>query len=75
MHNPILEPKRNQDGSIDIRHYAREAHAERRAAKDAAMRSFARATRRTLGVITAIIAFWNMPPLGASGSSKDMPYR
>lgn len=75
MQNPILEAKRNHDGSIDIRHYAREAHAERLAVRNAAMRVLARGTRRTLGAVIALIAFWNIPALGSSNASKDMPYR
>jgi hypothetical protein len=75
MHNPIFEPKRNEDGSIDIRSYAREAQAERRAVRNAAMRALARGTKRTICAVIALAAFWNIPALGSSGTSKEMLYR
>jgi hypothetical protein len=74
MQNEIFETKRTPEGAIDIQHYARSALAERRAAKNKAMRKLGRGTKRVTLTILGFVMFWNIPPMGSSGA-KDMPYR
>lgn len=74
MQNEIFETKRTPEGAIDIQHHARLAHAERRAAKNKAMRNLGRGTKRVTLAVLGFVMFWNIPPMGSSGS-KDMPYR
>lgn len=73
MQNPALDVKRNEDGSIDIRDYARAAAEERRLAKCNALRTAAHGGKRAILSLIALIGFWNIPPLG--GSSKEMPFQ
>jgi hypothetical protein len=74
MQIEALEPKRTPEGAIDIRHHARAGLAARQVAKNNAMRTIGRGTKRAVLAVFAIVAFWNIPALGSS-SSKDMPYR
>jgi hypothetical protein len=74
MQLQALEVKRTEDGSIDFNHYARNAQAERRAARTTAMKALARGAARTMALLIAFVAFWNIPPLG-SIESKGLPYR
>lgn len=69
-----FEARRTPEGAIDIRHYAIAAAAERRAARTGAMRKLGRGTRRAFLAVLGFFAFWNIPPMGSSGS-KDLPYR
>ncbi len=75
MQNQAFEPRRTPEGAIDIGHYAGQATAERRAVRAATMKIVGRATRRTIVAVIAIVAFWNIPPMGNSTGSKDTPYR
>ena len=74
MQNRTFKIERTPEGAIDVRHYARIAAAERREAKHSAIRTLGRFSRKGLLAMGAILAFWNIPPMG-SGSSKEMPYR
>ena len=74
MQNEAFEAKRTPEGAIDIQHYARSALAERREARGKAMRAIGRGTKRVTLAILRFVIFWNIPPMGSSGS-KDMPYR
>ncbi len=69
-----LETRRTPEGAIDVRHYARAAAAERNEVRAAAMRTLGRASKRAVLFVAAFFTFWNVPPMGSSGS-KDMPYR
>lgn len=74
MHNQAFETKRTPEGTIDVRHYARIAAAERNETRTNAARMIGRGTKRALLAIAGFFMFWNIPPMG-SGGSKDMPYR
>jgi hypothetical protein len=74
MQNDAFATKRHPDGSLDIQHYARNAHKERREAINAAMRVAGRSIKRATLAIVAFIAFWNVPPMGGAGP-KETPYR
>ena len=73
MQIDTFEPKRTPEGAIDIRHYAREALAERREARTSAMRAAGRISKRAVIAAVGFIMFWNIPAMG--GGSKEMPYR
>lgn len=68
MQIETFEAKRTPEGAIDIRHYARNASAERRAVRSNVMRKLARGAKRAVVVIAGFVAFWNIPPMGSSGS-------
>lgn len=74
MQNHTFETKRTPEGTIDVRHYARIASAERRETKTNVIRTAGRGMKRALLAIAGFFMFWNIPPMGSS-SSKDMPYR
>ncbi len=73
MQIETLETKRTPEGAIDVRHYARAANAERRQARNKAMRGLARGSKRVMLAIIGFVAFWNIPALGPS--AKDWPFR
>lgn len=74
MQIDTFEPKRTPEGAVDIRHYAREALAERRAVRTSAMRGAGRISKRAVIAAVGFIMFWNIPAMGGGGS-KEMPYR
>jgi len=74
MQNDTFETKRTPEGAIDVQHYARRAHAERREAKANGIRKLGHNVKRTILVVAGFIAFWNIPPMGTNGS-KEWPYR
>ncbi len=74
MQNQAFETKRTPEGTIDVRHYARKASAERNEAKAAVIRALGHGTRRAVVTIATLFTFWNIPPMGSAGS-KEMPYR
>lgn len=74
MQNETFEAKRTPEGAIDVRHYVRLAHAERREAKSHGIRKFGRNLKRVSLAVIGFVAFWNIPPMGANGS-KEWPYR
>jgi len=74
MQIQTFEPKRTPEGALDVRHYAREALAERREARTSAMRAAGRISKRIAIAAAGFIMFWNIPAMGGGGS-KEMPYR
>ncbi len=69
-----FEARRTDEGVIDVQHYARAAHAERRLAKTAVMRLLGRTGKRALATVIGLVMFWYIPPMGSVGS-RDLPYR
>lgn len=74
MQQDTFEARRTAEGTLDIRHYAKNAVAERRAAKTAALRRVARGSRRIILALAGFIVFWNVPPMGSVGA-REIPYR
>lgn len=74
MQIETFQARRTPEGAIDVQHYVRAAHTERRMAKSAAMRGIAHGAKRAIIVVAGFLLFWNIPPMGSAGS-KDMPYR
>jgi hypothetical protein len=74
MQNETTAAKRHPDGSLDIQHYVRISHAERRETRNAAMRGIGRGIKRAALAIVVFFTFWNVPPMGGAGP-KETPYR
>jgi hypothetical protein len=74
MQNETTAAKRHPDGSLDIQHYVRISHAERRETRNAAMRAVGRSIKRAALAIVVFFTFWNVPPMGGAGP-KETPYR